>query len=115
MRQVGGRDTGPVVAHGQLAAGQAYLHARRAELGRVVQQVADGGLEPPGVAEDDTRLEIGREADLRPVPPGAFQAGGDHIVEPDVSELAGGGLAPGQFGDVGDQLTELGDLGYDPV
>ena len=116
MRQVGGRDTRSLVAHGELAAEQPYLHrgARRAELGRVVQQVTDRDLQPPGAAEDDARLQIGRERGLRPVPPGALQACRHHLIEPDVAERAGDRLAAGQLGDVGHQLAELRRPGRRP-
>src|ERR1700722_11464141 len=46
MRPVSRRDARPSVTHGEFAGDQRYLHrlARRAELGRVVQQVTDGDL-----------------------------------------------------------------------
>jgi hypothetical protein len=92
MRQVGGRDARPVVAHDQLARRQAYRHRslRWTELGRVIQQVPDRDLQPPGVAADVARLEIGQEFRPRPIPPRGLQIGGDYLIEPDVLVPAGG-------------------------
>jgi hypothetical protein len=104
MRQVTGRNAAPVVAHGELAGLQRDLHraARRAELGRVVQQVPDCDLQPLGAANDLARLELGHQDGLRPVPAGGRQRRGHHLLEPDVLLRAGDGLAPGELGDVAD-------------
>jgi lysophospholipase L1-like esterase len=81
--QVGGRDPGSVIAHGELAGVQAHLDrgARRTEFRRVVQEVPDRGLQPLGAAADYARLKVRGEDGLRPVPAGAFQRGGDHLGE----------------------------------
>jgi hypothetical protein len=117
LGQVGGLDAGPAVAHGELAVPQPDLHpaARRAELGRVIQQVPDRDAQPVGLAADDTGLEIRGEGGPRPVPAGTVQAGGDHVVQRHVADLASLRLPAGQLGDAGDQLAELGHLGDDPV
>jgi hypothetical protein len=117
VQQVLGRDTGPVVAHDEFAVPEADLHraARRTELGRVVQQVPDRGLQPVGAADHAARLQIGREEGLRPIPAGDGQGSGDHLVEVDIPARAGDRLAPGQLGDAAHQLAELGDLGHHPV
>jgi len=117
VRQVAGGNPGSVVSYGQLAGPQAHLHrgARPAELGRVVQEVADGDLQPVGVAGYHARLEIRGEGGLRPVPAGAVQRGRDHLGEVHLTRRAVQRLSLGQFGDVGNQLAELGDLGHDPL
>jgi hypothetical protein len=117
VRQVIGRNAGAVIAHGELAGHQRDLHhsARRPELGRVVQQVPDRDLEPLGAADDLARLEPGREDGPGPVPPGGRQRRGDHLFEPDIFVRAGDRLAPGELGDVADQLAELRDLSHHPV
>ena len=93
-------DTGPVVAHGELAAQQDHLDraARRAELSRVVQQVTHRDLQPLGAAEHQARREIGGEDGPRPVPAGALQRGRHHLVQahvawPAARQLSGSGSA----------------------
>lgn len=129
--QVGGRDPGSEVAHGELAQVQAHPHlaARRAELGRVIQEVPDRDRQAFGAPGDGTWLEIRREGGPRPVPARSRKGRGDNLVQAYLLELAGQRLAPGhgpaggsggvvppgQLRDVGHQLAELGDLRHDPV
>jgi hypothetical protein len=117
VRQVIGRNAGSVVAHGQLPGRQRDLYraGRRPELGRVVQQVPDRDLQPLGAANDLARLESGHKDGPRPVPAGGRQRRGDHLLEPDVLLRPGDRLAPGELGDVADQLAELRDLGHHPA
>jgi hypothetical protein len=79
-----------VIAHGELAGPQAHLDpgARRAELGRVVQQVPHRDLEAVGAAGQRPGLEVGGEDGLGPVPPGPGQAGLDDLVQLHLAERA---------------------------
>jgi len=80
--QVGRGDARAVIAHGELAGPQAYLDlgAGRAELGRVVQQVAHRDLKAVGAAGHRPRLKLRREDGMGPVPAGSRQAGLDDLV-----------------------------------
>ena len=116
VRLVSGIDAWAVVAHGELAAGQPHLHrpSWRAELRGVVEQVPDRHAQPVGAAVDDAAVQVGAERGLRPVPARRLQGGGGHLVQPDRFAADRGRLAPGQLGDAGDELAELGDLIDDP-
>src|SRR5205807_357749 len=77
VRQVLLVDPGAVVAHRHLAAADRDLDlaARRAPLGRVVEQVRDRALDRRGDAVDDRLLEVGRERDAGPVATRRLRAG----------------------------------------
>jgi hypothetical protein len=105
-----------VVADGKLAARQPHLDRsfRRAELGRVVQQVLERHAQPVSVTLDDAPREECAELRLRPVAPRRVQGFGGDRVELDGGHVSGWRLAPGQVGDAGHQPAELRDLVGDP-
>ena len=101
-----------MIAHRHLAAAHGHLDlaAGRGPLGRVVEQVGDRALDRGRGAADERLLEVGRERDVRPVPPRAADGVGGDEVEPDVLRLLGMLLRPRELDQLGDQRRHLAEL-----
>jgi hypothetical protein len=86
------------------------LSAERAPLGRVVEQVRNGSLDRGRSAVHKRGVEVRREGDVRPVPPGALDSGLGNQVEPDVLRLLRVLLGARELDQLRDQRRHLAEL-----
>jgi hypothetical protein len=113
VRQIGGREAGAVVAHGEdpVVQGEVDGAAGRAPIDRVVEQVRDGAVDPVRLAADDGGLEVGVDPDVDACAPlGPLHEDLDNAVDPDIVEHPSRLAPPGQLDDVADQGGQLVEL-----
>jgi hypothetical protein len=105
-------DSRAVVADGHLAVLHADLDlsARRAPLGRVVEQVRHRPLDRAGRTVDGRLVEVALDRHARPVALCALDRVGGHEIQTDVLGLVGVAIAACELDELGDQRRHLRQL-----